>query len=438
MDFETRSACSIRACGTWRYSLDPTTEILCLAFRLPQWPKGRTGLWHPAFPHLDIPETDGEELEDLVALFKWLRKGGIIEAHNAWFERGIWTNICVPQYGWPVIRPEQWRCSAAKAAAHSLPRSLELAGEALRLTVRKDEEGSAIMKKMVKPRNPNKADWVAWGRKNAPCRKCAGTGRMLSLKKDGTPTKKGSRCDWCDGAGYDVKAPLPPMPILYYESKELFERLWAYCRQDVLAEEALSEMLPDLSDEETAIYLLDQAINERGFELDAEAIDVALELIDNEFVELNAELAELTSGAVTKATQRAKMIEWLAGQGLELEDTQADTIEAILDGTSPDPTHQQLTPVVKRTLEIMQALGKSSTAKVVAMRNWICPDNRVHGGLLYHGASTGRWTGSGVQPHNFPRGSVADQDLLWYLLKSRDRELIVDSLPVLFGKENAA
>ena len=49
IDFETRSACSIKDCGSWRYSLDPTTEVMCLAFRLPHWEEGRTALWHPAF-----------------------------------------------------------------------------------------------------------------------------------------------------------------------------------------------------------------------------------------------------------------------------------------------------------------------------------------------------------------------------------------------------
>lgn len=32
------------------------------------------------------------------------------------------------------------------------------------------------------------------------------------------------------------------------------------------------------------------------------------------------------------------------------------------------------------------------------------PDDRVRHTLQYAGAHTGRWTGSGVQPHNFPHG----------------------------------
>jgi DNA polymerase len=106
IDFETRSECSIRNCGSWRYSLDPTTSILCLGFRLPYWTEGRTALWHPAFPHLGIAESD--TINDLSELFEWTMNGGLVEAHNAWFERGIWVNQCLPM-GWPEIAPQQWR-----------------------------------------------------------------------------------------------------------------------------------------------------------------------------------------------------------------------------------------------------------------------------------------------------------------------------------------
>lgn len=398
-----------------------------MAYRLPYWPAGRTGLWHPAFPQFGIDE--GESFDDLYELFQWIDDGGLIEAHNAWFERGIWSNITGPRFGWPAIRHEQWRCSAAKAAAHALPRALGDAIDALGLSVRKDDEGAKVMKKMAKPRNPLQSERRAWGVAHAGCMACAGKGKVPGVNPD-TGRKKLVPCSACGGFGYDIRAELPAMPILYHESPELLVRLFDYCRIDVLAEEALSERIPDLSADETEMYLLDQRVNERGFQLDAEAIDVALDLVDGEFAELNAELAELTGGKVLKATQRARMIAWFDEQGLELEDTQAATIDAILEGTSLHPAHQRpLTPVVKRALELVRTLGRSSTAKYEAMRNWICPDSRVHGGLLYHGASTGRWTGAGVQPHNFPRGLIKDQDTLWFLLKSRDRELILANTP---------
>ena len=429
-DFESRSECSLRNHGSWRYSLDPTTEVLCLAYRLPHWARGRTGLWHPAFPHLDIQES--EDVDDLSELFRWVGDGGLIEAHNAWFERGIWKNIMAPSYGFPDIAHEQWRCSAAKAAAHSLPRALEDVAEVTELEIVKDLEGHKVMKSMMKPRKATKADKLAWAKQHEPCPHCDGAGRVGSLKKDGTPTKKGIKCPACHGAGYGNLDKVPPMPILWHESKELMERLWVYCRQDVLAEEELSVNLPDLSPLETQIYLTDQAVNERGFQLDPEAIAAALDIIDEECVDLNAELQVITGGKVEKATQRDRMLDWFETQNLFLDNTQAATLDAILAGESGHPSHQNIAVEVRRAIELMRALGKSSTAKFVKMKDWICPDNRVHGGLLFHGASTGRWSGAGIQPHNFPKGKLKDMEDVWNIIKYRRR----DVLPLIFADKD--
>lgn len=366
IDFETRSACSIRNCGSWRYSLDPTTEVLCMAFHLPYWEEGVVALWHPAFPHLSIPEADCHD--ELIELMEWVDAGHLVEAHNSWFERGIWTNILCMRYGWPSIRAEQWRCSAAKAAAHALPRGLEDAIFALKLDVQKDSEGHKLMMKLSKPRKPRKAE-----------REANVTG------------------------------------LLWWESRELFERLFAYCCQDVRAEVSLSDALGDLNRIETDVYSLDQSINERGFRLDRAAVHTALKLIAAETGRLNTELSVLTDGCVKKATQRAKMTEWFANEGLDLPDTTKETIDGLLASREG---RRDITANAWRGLEIVRTLGRSSTAKYKAMQNWICADDRVHGGLLYHGAGTGRWSGAGVQPQNFPKGSVKDMEALWVDLKA--------------------
>lgn len=388
IDFETRSACNIRQCGSWRYSLDPTTDPLCLAFRLPHWEPERVDLWHPAFPSLGIEE--GEDWDGLYELLDWIDEGGLVEAHNAWFERGIWTNIMGPRYHFPLIPHEQWRCSAAKAASHALPRGLGDAVAALHLALEKDEDGAKLMLKMCKPRKPRKAELEAWANAH-------GAGKCVTCKGKGAVKKQ--TCGVCKGAGElnGRLSSVPPMPILYHESREQLERLWDYCRVDVLAEEALSEAIPDLSPEETQMFLMDQQVNERGFQLDQQAIAAALALVREEAKVLNAELAELTEGAVEKATQRDRMIEWFDYHGLSLENTQAATIDETLK-------RSDLNPTVRRGLELMRALGRSSTAKYEKMRDWACPDGRVRGGLLFHGASTGRWPITGDHELLTPAG----------------------------------
>lgn len=385
IDFETRSAASLKACGTWRYSIDPSTDILCMAFRLPYWEPGRTGLWHPAFPHLGIDEP--ESFDDMADLVEWIRNGGLVEAHNVFFEYCVWNNILVPRYGWPVVALESWRCSAAKAASYALPRGLDDAAMALRLKIRKDEAGAKVMKKVRSPRK--------------------------SLKKE--------RDTWASTG-------VTPPTLLWHESRELFEALWAYCRIDVLAEEAVSESLEDLDEDETATFLLDLTINARGFQLDSAAVSRALALLAEESTRLNRELEKVTDGYVDKASQRDNMKLWLASEGLVLYDTQGATIDDTLK-------RGDLTPRARRALEIMRALGRSSTAKYTAMANWAGVDWRIRGGLLYHGASTGRWSGKGVQPHNFPRLSPKpvgqekdhpdDIEVLWTALKGATRTHVV-------------
>jgi DNA polymerase len=147
-------------------------------------------------------------------------------------------------------------------------------------------------------------------------------------------------------------------------------------------------------------------------------VDAALTLISKETKALNAELSTLTDNCVTKATQRAKMLNWFGENGLDLNDTQKETIDGL--------DHTALSAPVSRAVTILRALGRSSTAKYQRMDDWMCPDARVRGGLLYHGAGTGRWSGAGVQPHNFVKGTVKDQEALWATLKASDRTQIAE------------
>lgn len=387
VDFETRSECDLLDCGSWRYSLDPSTEVMCFAFRLPYWEEDRTALWHPAYEHLGIEEADCPELEEL---FEWIAKGQAIEAHNAFFERGIWTNVCVPRLGWPVVGHRQWRCSAAKGAALSLPRALDNLCKVLKTRHQKDELGHKLMLKVSKPRRKLKAD------------KKRITLQALEMGYNEEQTQE-----------------LIDSTVLWRESIADFNVLWSYCRTDVLAEEECSNLMRDLNPLESEMYLMDQAINERGFQIDQEAVAAAMKLIDGVYSELNAELVRITDGRVQKATQRQKLKAWFEEvSGIPLVDTTGPTVDMYLKRTD-------LEPRAYRSLELMRALGRSSTAKYQAMLDWVDPGTwRVHGGVIYHGASTGRWTGKGIQPHNFPRGSIKNMELAWQVIKSLDIPMI--------------
>lgn len=136
LDFETRSRVDLKTAGVYRYAIDPSTDALCLAYAVDEGP---VSVWRKGRP---FP----------AALKRAIDGGALLHAHNASFERLIWSHVCVARYGWPEVDLERWRCTAAAAAAAALPRSLADAASALGLGVAKDLEGKKIMLKLCKPK----------------------------------------------------------------------------------------------------------------------------------------------------------------------------------------------------------------------------------------------------------------------------------------------
>ncbi len=370
-DFETRSACDLNKHGSWLYSLHPTTEVMCLRYNLP-WEGDRVRLWHMAHPQHLISESPPPE-----DLFRAIEDGCLVEAHNAFFEHVIWLNQMVRLRGWPEVPTDQYRCSAAKASAMSLPRKLESAADALGLPVRKDKVGHARMLKISKPRKPRKAEREAWK------------------------------------AEHDE-----PMPLLWHEEEADILGNWDYCGQDVLTEKALSRALPDLSPFELRVWLMDQALNRRGLRVDLEMAEAALDMADEWKARLNDELFRMTG--VEKGTQRKQVKEWLLEhEGVDLPDTKADTLEWFIE-------HEGLSGRAGRVMQITTDVNRTSTRKYQAMLDKADYEGVVRDIMTYCGAErTGRWAGKGIQVHNFPARDliVKDFDAAAENVKSRDLEL---------------
>ncbi|NND99725.1 MAG: hypothetical protein HKN47_20595 [Pirellulaceae bacterium] len=130
-DLETRSRAKLRgkdAVGSWEYSLDPTTEVWCLAYRVEG--DETIHVWEPGDP---VP-----------AIFQNPVR---IVAHNYRFEFAIWTNILVPQFGFS--QPKQWTCTMALAARYNLPMALDNLSARLGVTEQKDADGKKLMVKMA-------------------------------------------------------------------------------------------------------------------------------------------------------------------------------------------------------------------------------------------------------------------------------------------------
>jgi len=289
--------------------------------------------WKPG----DLPPLD---------LLLHARNGGLVTGWNAGgFEFKVWNLHCVHKYHWQPLPPEQVRDSMAMARAWALPGALGKAAEVLKLSNQKYPGGGRLIKKFTMPRNPTKG--------NAETR--------LNLS----------------------------------DEPEEAERMYAYCDQDVRAEQEAASVIPPLSLGELEHWRLDQRINNRGVRMDLEGIENCIAIINHAHGRYNHELRRITGGTVERASEIQKLQGWLGGMGVHTDSLDEDSICEVLG-------RADLPPVARRALEIRQAIGSASVKKVFSMRNMLAADGRLHDLFIYHGAHTGRATGSGPQPTNLP------------------------------------
>lgn len=351
IDFETRSAAPLKKCGAAAYAQHPSTEVICLALKPDD---ADPVIWFsPNFRFPDCPEWAALPTIDAAEVVRLLFLADIIEAHHAQFEYFIWKYV-MPRYGFQMFDTSKLRCSAAKAAMFGLPRDLAGACAAAGVPQQKDLEGSRLMLKLCKPRHPRKEE----------------------MRRDP---------DWAH-------------KLYWYGTPEEYAREGSYCLQDVRAEEALSDALPDLPDPEQKLWQLDLAINDRGIRIDVPAVRAVLGAVEEHAAAMTKEFKRLTG--LDSPRQRDATLRHLVALGVEMDGLTAKDVEAALQTTEDG--------AAKRILEIRKSLSKSSTAKYTAFLDAKGDDDRIRGCFMYHGAGTGRWSGRLIQPQNFPRGQFGD------------------------------
>jgi DNA polymerase len=276
-------------------------------------------------------------------LFNHIANGGFLEAWNCGFEWLIWKYVCFERMGWPELPHNQLRDAMAKARAFSLPGALGKAGPVLGLSDLKDKEGTRLLKKFSVPRNPTKKD-------------------------PRTRIKPGE--DFTDAM-----------------------KLYAYNMQDIVAEAAISENVPDLPPEELDFWINTQACNFRGVAVNPAEVEACISVLEQAYARYNAELYALTGATVAEATKVDQIMQWCASRGVPM---------AMLDDAAVKEAlgNPILPPDVKRVLEIRQLIGSAGVKKVYAMKRQVTRDDRLCNLFIYHGARTGRDTGADVQPQN--------------------------------------
>lgn len=389
IDFETCSAVDLRKRGLWVYSHDPSTRVLMLAFAFNDEPVGRL-IFLSGFAKPDAAAARARIIGHVSA-------GRPVVAHNAPFELALWPRIPDPLLRAAQPTPEQTVCTMARCYAMALPGALENAAAALGLRVTKDTEGRALMLRMCKPTNGAR---LKDGRDKEPkwlhdAEKFTFMGRKIS--------------------GHDA--------VL---------RLADYCEQDVLVEREIFKRTLPLSRYERKVWCMNYRVNERGVLFDQEAVAAALDIRDLVLEQLNAEMAEVTEGAVAACSNVGALKDWAADHGVIQESLAKAEIEYLTGEDAFGEARFALPEAVRKAFDLRREAGRAtSVAKLAAIRERADPNGRVHGMFEYHGAGTGRFAGRGVQPHNFTRDlpPAAEVEEIFRHIKARN----VDWIDMAYG-----
>jgi DNA polymerase len=363
IDIETFSDIDLGKCGVYRYAESPSFDILLFSYSMDD---GQIKL---------IDLAGGEKLPE--EIINALMDESIIKtAFNANFER-----VCLMKYLCRVLGkevyldPSSWRCSEVQAAMLGLPLHLEGVAQVLKLEEQKMSEGKTLIRYFCMPCKPTAANG----------------GRTRNLPSD---------------------------------APEKWEQFKAYNIRDVKVELATRKKLEKypIPEAEHDLYVLDQKINDRGFQADMNFVMQAI-TCDRQFSVAATEKAYELTG-LENPNSVAQLKDWLAGRGVEVESLSKKNVQELVGETEGE---------VKEALKLRLLMAKTSVRKYEALERAVCSDGRVHGLLQFYGANrTGRWAGRLVQVQNLPQNHLEDLKLARDLVKEgrfEDIELLFGNTP---------
>ena len=396
IDTETFSSTPITY-GTYRYAADCAVEIVALAYN------------EDPIVVFDVAnvESDRQAVKRIL-----LDCDDVVVAHSAMFDRNVLRLGGLAGKLKVEVPIPRWRCSMVRAFAHGLPGSLDKLGEILSIPQdqRKRREGRALMMLFCKPRefcHPFKRD-------------------QFESKGAFDAAVAQARRAWPGRANRDTHP-------------EHWARYLAYAGGDVDAMRAISKVLPKWNytfdppsvpplpcDIEVAHWHRDQEINDRGFAIDLELVDAALDAVNAEQKLLAKACQEATRDEVSAASQRDKLLVFIGQEyGLFLPDLKGSTVNKLLEKADLDDGLREL-------LLIRSAATTSSTAKYKALRQLASVDGRGRGTIQFDGAArTRRASGRKFQPHNLPsRGlpPAAKVAAAIPVIKSGGAEVLLDDV----------
>lgn len=315
-----------------------------------------------------------------------------VRAHNAAFDR-----LQLKEQAPPI---ERWYCTMAQARAIALPGSLENLGRAMGVgaSLGKDPAGQRLMRLLSIP--------DAYGRFN-------------------------------DDPG-------------------LMKEFADYCAQDIVAMRFCSMNLPEMRDEDLAVYHASERINDRGLPIDTELCELAVRYAKAEAKDAARLVVELSDGAFD-SVRSPKLKDWVYARldptlRRHMEKTRIikgnmqkrgpgaggvsmygdQTVRTVSKFESDAEIHHSLSlavdiraslleiaednpdaiaPDVVVMIEAAEAGSMMSTAKFKTMLDRVSADGRLRGAFVFNGAyQTNRFSSTGAQVHNFPREVAKDPE----------------------------
>jgi DNA polymerase bacteriophage-type len=212
---------------------------------------------------------------------------------------------------------------------------------------------------------------------------------------------------------------------------EEWQTLLEYNKLDVLTEKSIHEKFPDkdLSPTEFMLWNLTNKINSRGIVVDLDLAWAMSQAVEHYFEETKKLVFDLTKGEISSANQRAKILEFLKTNGVFIDNLQAKTVSDYLENK------EDLPPIAVKILTARQDLANNSLKRFDTILN-LKNGDRVFNGLQYFGSHTGRYSGKGFQPQNFPRTYLSDSEIesAIFLAKSTCPEKLPEIFEKTFGK----
>ena len=207
------------------------------------------------------------------------------------------------------------------------------------------------------------------------------------------------------------------IPNVMNGDKALLKEMYAYCLQDVVTERSIAKKLYKLNATERKVWVLDQKINIRGIKVDRPKLKDAIYIYENIQDKLKTELIKLTD--LDNPNSQKQFLGWLLDKGLLVDNVQKATLKSVLDSPDKFGTHD--------AIKLKLSLAKTAPKKYVSIKEKLGSGTRLHGNIMYHGASTGRWASTGVNLQNIARPTL-DADKSIELIGKRDL--------TVFKKEN--